>query len=231
MPDALLLRAWYRSDATGKPGKHHSQPVGDAALRRNAGARPRSRLASTAGSAAAMARRGSGNRRSSIKPSWASCLHHSCGSDGRGLGDDALRGQTMLSQLVRREQASALAAVGGNAAQQTGNAVGGTQRPQRLGFGCAEKSASGHCQAAGTPADTHASPPRSRTPAPPRLHAHRSTAADRRERDPRPRSRRAAVRPPRGGGVRLPPLRATIAVGSAPVVVRTPPRAPAPVRD
>ena len=43
-----------------------------------------------------------------------------------------LRPQTMLRQHVRRKQATTLPAVRGNAAEQTGNAIGGAKWSQRL---------------------------------------------------------------------------------------------------
>ncbi len=66
------------------------------------------------------------------------------------LGDDGLGCQAVLRQNVRRQQAAALTAVRGNAAQQTGNAVGGPERPQNLRIGRAEQTRRGNRHAAGT---------------------------------------------------------------------------------
>ena len=222
-----------RSDAASQSGHHDSQAVAETALRRQCGARLRSRLASTAGSAAAMARRGQPRSVQQHQSFVGQSPHDGLQRRRSGrFGDDALRCQSMLGQHIRRQQAAALAGVRRNAAQQTGDAVGGTERPQRLRIGCAEQTRRRRPPAPPAAAEQIGAPvlQRLESPAPPRPRARRSAPADRRDRGRRPRSRRAAVRRPHGGGARPPPPRATIAAGSAPAAAPTPPRAPAPVR-
>ena len=140
--------------------------------------------------------------------------------------------RSMLRQNVAGQQAATLACMGRNAAQQTGDAIGGTERPQSLGVGRTEQTPGGNRDTAGTTEQVGA----------PVL-----CGLERRLRlglaciDQRQQV--AAIEIPgldrdaqRFGDVvaavrRLRPPRATIAAGSAPAAAPTLPRAPAPARD
>ena len=114
-----------------------------------AGARLRSRLASTAGRAAAMARRVRRGGVSSINPSWASCRVTACTPAACGSATTPSGVSRCISQNVSRQQTATLACVRRNAAQQTGNSVGGTERSQSFGVGRSEQTPGGDRDAAG----------------------------------------------------------------------------------
>ena len=141
----------YRSDAAGYTGDHDGQAVAKTARQRRnrrppeiapcqhrrAGQRLWRAVSDEAAEATSILR----------GPVAASPPVH---RRGMRLGDDAPRASVDARPECPGQQAATLACVRRNAAQQTGDAVGGTERPQSLGVGRTEQTPGGDRDTAGT---------------------------------------------------------------------------------
>ena len=172
-----------RSDAAGYTGDHDRQSVAKTAWQRESRCPPEIAPCQHGGQGGGDGAPWQATRRQQHQSFVGQLPHHRLHTRGMRRGDDALGRQSMLRQNVPGQQAATLACVRRNAAQQTGDAIGGTERPQSLRRRAHRADARRrprrrrHCRT-----DRRASPAPSRTPAPPRPRAHRSAPADRRDR-------------------------------------------------